>query len=60
MATLSVKLLEELVTCNICLNQYDERIRKPKFLQCSHTICLECFQVYEMFQMIKFLYIFNH
>ncbi|EFX82382.1 hypothetical protein DAPPUDRAFT_316826 [Daphnia pulex] len=44
MATLSVKLLEELVTCNICLNQYDEGIRKPKFLQCSHTICLECFQ----------------
>ncbi|EFX82378.1 hypothetical protein DAPPUDRAFT_302628 [Daphnia pulex] len=44
MATSSVETLEELVTCNICLNQYDEEIRKPKFLQCSHTICLECFQ----------------
>jgi|688.fasta_scaffold868984_1 hypothetical protein len=41
MATFSVKLMEELLNCNICLNQYDEGIRNPKLMQCLHVINLQ-------------------
>ncbi|XP_046641053.1 E3 ubiquitin-protein ligase RNF168-like isoform X2 [Daphnia pulicaria] len=45
MANLNVNTLdEEFITCQICLYEFDEENKKPKFLQCSHTICLECFQ----------------
>ncbi|XP_046640762.1 uncharacterized protein LOC124326142 isoform X2 [Daphnia pulicaria] len=33
---------EDFVTCGVCLWEYDEEIRRPKFLPCSHTVCLEC------------------
>jgi hypothetical protein len=47
MANLNVNTLdEEFITCQICLYEFDEENKKPKFLQCSHTICLECFQVW--------------
>nr|CAH0111625.1 unnamed protein product [Daphnia galeata] len=44
MATSNASEIEELVTCQICLYEYDRETRKPKFLQCAHTICLLCFQ----------------
>ncbi|XP_046641062.1 putative HERC2-like protein 3 isoform X2 [Daphnia pulicaria] len=36
--------LEDFVTCGVCLCEYDEVKRKPKFLQCAHTVCCECLQ----------------
>lgn len=33
---------DEFVKCRICLHVYDEEVRKPKFLPCSHTVCLPC------------------
>jgi hypothetical protein len=45
---------EDLITCQICLYEFDEEIKKPKFLQCSHTICLECFQVRNFFNLLNF------
>ncbi|XP_046448107.1 uncharacterized protein LOC124196896 isoform X2 [Daphnia pulex] len=35
---------EDFVTCGVCLCEYDEEIRKPKFLSCSHTVCFLCVQ----------------
>jgi hypothetical protein len=39
--------VEDFVTCGVCLQEYDEEIRKPKFLQCTarHTACLLCLKV---------------
>ena len=37
--------LEHFVTCGVCFSEFDEEIRKPKFLQCAHTVCLTCLQV---------------
>lgn len=36
---------DDFVTCGICVNEYNEETRKPKFLSCSHTVCLSCLQV---------------
>ena len=36
---------EDFATCGVCLCEYDEEIRKPKFLSCFHTVCLECLNV---------------
>ena len=36
---------EEFITCGICFYQYDDELRKPKFLVCSHTFCLSCLKV---------------
>lgn len=38
--------IDEFVTCGVCFLEYDEEIRKPKFLPCSHTVCLLCLKVY--------------
>lgn len=48
MATSLLNESEDLMTsltCGVCLNQYDLENRKPKSLQCKHTICLSCAQV---------------
>ena len=37
--------LNELVTCGVCLCEFDTDNRKPKFLPCSHTICFLCLKV---------------
>lgn len=37
--------VEDLTCCSICLDPYDVDIRKPKFLKCHHTFCLECIKV---------------
>ncbi|XP_046640733.1 uncharacterized protein LOC124326122 isoform X4 [Daphnia pulicaria] len=34
--------VEDFVTCGVCFCEYDDVGKKPKFLQCSHTICLSC------------------
>lgn len=33
------------ITCDVCFCEYDHDDRKPKFLQCSHTVCLSCLKV---------------
>jgi hypothetical protein len=45
MGVASVNELEDFVTCGVCFCEYDHVKRKPKFLQCAHTICYECLQV---------------
>ncbi|EFX82242.1 hypothetical protein DAPPUDRAFT_316917 [Daphnia pulex] len=42
--------IEHFVNCGVCFCEFDEEIRKPKFLQCAHTVCLKCLQ--EMFQVV--------
>ncbi|KAK4026456.1 hypothetical protein OUZ56_015452 [Daphnia magna] len=32
----------DLVTCSVCLCEFDDANRKPKFLPCGHTICRTC------------------
>ena len=38
--------VDDFVTCGVCMNEYDTENKKPKFLQCSHTICLQCLKVF--------------
>ena len=39
--------VEDLTTCCVCFNNFDDKERKPKFLTCKglHTVCLVCVQV---------------
>jgi hypothetical protein len=37
--------LEHFLNCGVCFCEFDEETRKPKFLQCAHTVCLKCLQV---------------
>lgn len=32
----------DLVTCLICIREFDTKTRKPKVLHCGHTVCEEC------------------
>ncbi|CAL4063491.1 unnamed protein product [Meganyctiphanes norvegica] len=32
------------IECEICLNYFDEKERRPKNLQCGHTFCLACME----------------
>ena len=34
--------LHELVICDICFEPYDNKTRRPKFLECYHTFCSQC------------------
>jgi len=34
-----------LTTCVVCLMEYNELERRPKFMPCAHTICLSCLKV---------------
>ena len=36
---------EDLLTCSVCLIEYDREERRPKFLQCAHTACIKCLEV---------------
>ena len=45
MATLDEEL-EDLVTCSVCLLEYNQDERKPKYLQCYHVLCLQCLTVH--------------
>jgi hypothetical protein len=37
--------VEDLVTCTVCMLEYDHDERKPKYLQCHHVLCLQCLTV---------------
>ena len=37
--------VEDLVTCGVCYFEYDEVLHRPKFLNCFHTVCLQCLTV---------------
>ena len=41
--------LEDLTTCGVCFMDYDDNLNKPKFLQCFHTVCLQCLQVLDFY-----------
>ncbi|CAO4361560.1 unnamed protein product [Caenorhabditis nigoni] len=32
----------DLITCLICIREFDTKTRKPKVLHCGHTVCEEC------------------
>jgi hypothetical protein len=34
--------VEDVLTCNICFERYDEDARVPLILKCGHTVCKEC------------------
>ena len=36
---------EDLTTCCVCFEVYNEGDRKPKFISCHHTYCLGCIKV---------------
>ena len=33
---------QDVMSCDICTEKYDNRERKPKFLTCHHTFCEYC------------------
>ena len=37
--------LEEMLTCGICLELFNNGGRMPKFLNCHHSLCLMCLKV---------------
>ena len=47
MASADMDDVEDLLTCPVCMNLYDELDdgHKPKILSCSHTLCIECIKV---------------
>ena len=36
---------EECLHCSVCFHKYDDNLKRPKSLPCSHTFCLTCLQV---------------
>ncbi len=34
--------IEEIITCKICMERYNEAERKPLFVPCGHTFCMKC------------------
>ena len=48
---------DDLVTCAVCLTDYNEKKRRPKFLPCAHTVCLSCLKVISLLQIQNFLMI---
>jgi hypothetical protein len=40
-----VQQSDDLTTCCVCYEVYDEGNLKPKFLTCFHTFCLTCVKV---------------
>ena len=37
--------IQDLSTCSVCLLQYNDDERQPKYLNCHHTFCLQCLEV---------------
>ncbi len=46
MAEAYVDDFEDLWTCSVCLENFDNEVHKPKFLSCHHTLCLNCVKVH--------------
>ena len=40
-----VDSISDFVNCHVCRCEYDADVRKPKFLPCSHTVCILCLRV---------------
>ena len=40
-----VQGFKDLFTCSVCFENFNNEGRKPKFLSCYHTLCLECIKV---------------
>ena len=57
MATALEKDTEDLSTCCVCLDTYNEDERKPKFLSCGHTICLKCVEVNKLNELYNFNFV---
>lgn len=43
MATADIN--DDLLTCSVCFNEFDDESHNPKFLACHHTLCLQCVKV---------------
>jgi hypothetical protein len=37
--------IQDLITCSICLTEFDQDEHSPKFLPCGHTLCSSCLKV---------------
>ena len=45
MASALPKESEEFITCRRCHCEFNELVHRPKFLPCSHSVCLPCLEV---------------
>ena len=34
--------LEDILTCKVCMEKYNDNDKKPLFLTCGHTFCSKC------------------
>lgn len=53
MATSNVNETDDLTTCVVCFERYDNRDRLPKYLLCLHTFCISCLSVECFFFLLK-------
>ena len=37
--------IEELLTCKVCMERYNDADKKPLFLTCGHTFCSRCLRL---------------
>jgi hypothetical protein len=37
--------IEELLTCKVCMERYNDSDKKPLFLTCGHTFCTRCLRL---------------
>ena len=49
----------DLTTCCVCFESFDLNEHKPKYLPCSHTLCLICLKVHIINFLIKGCIKFN-
>ena len=49
----------DLTTCCICLESYDLKERKPKYVPCTHTFCQVCLKVRIYYLLKKHILSFN-
>ena len=37
--------MDNFTMCCVCRDEYDNTVHQPKFLECLHTVCLDCAKV---------------
>lgn len=37
--------VEEILTCKVCMDKYNDSDKKPLFLNCGHTFCTRCLRL---------------
>jgi hypothetical protein len=58
MATASIEEESlDLSTCSVCLEPYNQELRKPKFIPCAHIYCLNYIKVFIHLSDFSFLFI---